>query len=173
MPAPNTCRNGQQAIQGRGQRHGPVARIAGEQFVAAVAGQRHGDVLPRQLRDVPGGNRRAVGERFVIMPDQLRQDLPRRRASPGTRGARSPNARRPGGRSASRRTPAPGNRSRRSSAAGSKFAGHQADDQRRIDAAGQERAERHVALQPQADGRFQRLPQPLDRLRFRQRSSRR
>ena len=39
--------------------------VAAERFVAAVARQRHRDVLARHLADVVGRNRRRIGERFV------------------------------------------------------------------------------------------------------------
>ena len=52
-------------------------RIAAEQLVAAVARQRHGDVLARQLRHVVGRDRGGVGERLVEVRDQLRDDEPR------------------------------------------------------------------------------------------------
>ena len=44
-----------------------VRRVAGEQLVAAVAGQADGHVLARELRDVEGRNRRRVGERLVVV----------------------------------------------------------------------------------------------------------
>ena len=43
---------------------------------------------------------------------------------------------------------------------------HQGDDEGRIDAAGEERPQRHVAPHPHRDGGFQQLPQPLRRISF-------
>ena len=62
----------QRALAGRShslQRVG-IRRVAGEQLVAAIARQAHGDVLPGQLRDVVGGNSRGVGKRFVVVKRQ-------------------------------------------------------------------------------------------------------
>ena len=57
--------------------HRPVASIAEEALVAAVAGQGHLDAAPRQLGDIPGRDRRGVGEGLAIVPHQPRQDCDR------------------------------------------------------------------------------------------------
>ncbi len=44
-----------------------VRRIAGEQLVAAVAGQAHRDMTARELGDVKRRDRRCVGERLVVV----------------------------------------------------------------------------------------------------------
>ena len=53
----------------------PVTRVAGPELVAAVARQRHGDVLARRRRHVVGRHRRRVGERLVEVPRELRQQI--------------------------------------------------------------------------------------------------
>jgi hypothetical protein len=54
-----------------------VMVIAGEELVAAVAGEGHGGALPRQSGDEVGGERRRVGERLVVDGRQLRDELQR------------------------------------------------------------------------------------------------
>ena len=51
-----------------------IARVAAEQLVAADAGQNHGDVLARELRDQIRRDERRVRDRLVHVPDQLRQE---------------------------------------------------------------------------------------------------
>ena len=48
----------------------PVAAVAAEALVAAVARQRDRHVLARELADAVGRNRRAVGVRLVVQPRQ-------------------------------------------------------------------------------------------------------
>ena len=50
---------------------GRVARVAGEGLVAAVAGERDRDVLPRHLREALRRDRGAVGEGLSVVADRL------------------------------------------------------------------------------------------------------
>ena len=50
-----------------------VALVAAEQFVAAHARKNDGHVLPRKLRNQEGRDERRVRDRFVHVPEQLRQ----------------------------------------------------------------------------------------------------
>src|SRR5205809_739692 len=52
-----------------------MARVAGEQLVAAVSGEGDGHVLARDLRDVEGGHGGRISERLVEVPDELRQQV--------------------------------------------------------------------------------------------------
>ena len=63
-----------------------VAVVAAEQLVAAVAAERHGDVLPRQLRHEEGRQLRRIGERLVEDVRQARDQ----RARPRRRRAAAP-----------------------------------------------------------------------------------
>ena len=51
--------------------HGPVAVVAPEQLVAAVAGQAHGHVLAGDPGDQHGGDLGGVGERLVVDGGQV------------------------------------------------------------------------------------------------------
>ena len=59
-----------------GEGQGPVAIIAAKQLIARVAGQGDRDGAASLPGDVPGGQRRAVGEGLVELPRQGRQGLP-------------------------------------------------------------------------------------------------
>ena len=48
-----------------------IAPIAAEILVAAIAGQRHGDMPPRKLAHTVGRNGRAVGIRLVVEPRKI------------------------------------------------------------------------------------------------------
>ena len=98
------------AIEHVGQPDRFVTRVAGEQFVAAIAGECHGHVLPGQLGKIPGRQGRAVGKGLVKMPDEPRQDLHRLAARRGTPRESFRIARPPAGRSAFRHIPARGSR---------------------------------------------------------------
>ena len=50
-----------------------VLAVAGEQFVAAFAGQHDRDVLARERRDEIQRHARRVRDRLVLVPDQARQ----------------------------------------------------------------------------------------------------
>ena len=64
------CRLGRRAARRR-------SGVAGEALVAAVAVQRDRHVLARQLGEVEARDRRAVGERLAVVPDEPRQELDR------------------------------------------------------------------------------------------------
>ena len=135
-----------------------VPRVAGPQLVAAVAGQRDGDELARRLRHVVGRHRRRIGERLVEVPRQLRQQ---RSTMSGVTVQRDGTRSRDAARRVSRvreLVVAPRGRSRPTIVTGGRGArlDHVGDDRGRVDAAGEERAERHVADQPQRDGLAQR-----------------
>ena len=51
-----------------------IAVVAGKQFVAAVAGQRHGNVVSGDPRDQASGDLRRIGERFVEPGGESRHD---------------------------------------------------------------------------------------------------
>ena len=125
-----------------------VAAVAAEALVAAVAGQRDGHVLARELADAVGRNRRAVGIRLVVEPrqrvDQVEvvaldpvDEVPRAVAIGDLLREARLVERRVGERDRAgvdRRRPT---------------ARHRRDDGARVDAAGQERAERHLGDHPQ------------------------
>ena len=122
---------------------GDVARVAGEDLVAAVAVERDGDVPARHLGKREGRNRGRVGERLAVMAHDARQQLDRARLDHQLRvlGAEAlgddPRKRQlvePLVREADRERPH-GRRGRLR---------HRRDDCRRIDAAREEGAERHV-----------------------------
>src|SRR5438132_6090626 len=52
-----------------------VAIVAGKQLVPAVAGKRHGHVLPRHFRDIVGGDHRRISERLFQASRQKLQRL--------------------------------------------------------------------------------------------------
>jgi hypothetical protein len=66
-----------------------VLVVAGEQLVAAVAGQHDFDVLGRQLRHHVGRDRRRIAEWLVEIPGQVFDDLHRVRLITRSRGDRS------------------------------------------------------------------------------------
>ena len=51
------------------------ARIAAEEFIAAVARKRHRHVLPGQARQRPGGYVGRIGERLIKVGKRLRQGI--------------------------------------------------------------------------------------------------
>ena len=53
--------------------HRLVSAVTEKALVAAIAVERDGHPAARQFRDVIGRDRRRVGERLAIMPDQPRQ----------------------------------------------------------------------------------------------------
>ena len=54
-----------------GERGVPMPRVAAEQLVRALAGERDGDVLRGELGEREEAERREVGERLVEVPDEL------------------------------------------------------------------------------------------------------
>ena len=70
----------------------PIPIVSGEQFVAAVPRQGHRHVLAGHFREIHRGNRRAVGERLVILPDQLAAESAGPRARRPVRDVRSADA---------------------------------------------------------------------------------
>ena len=59
------------------QLRGIKALVTGEELVAAVAGQGDRDLLACQFADQKGRNGAAIGERLVVMPDQIGQQVHR------------------------------------------------------------------------------------------------
>ena len=55
----------------------PIAWIAGQQLIAAVAIEHHGDKLPAELRHIVGRDRGRIRVRLVIDAYERRQDLQR------------------------------------------------------------------------------------------------
>ena len=54
-----------------------ITIVSGKQLVAAVAGQRHGDVLARHRRNEIGRDLRGIGERLVVPFRQARDNIER------------------------------------------------------------------------------------------------
>ena len=162
----------QRPAQPRGQRAerareglGRVLGIAGEQLVAALAGQHHGHGLARQLRHQVGGDRGRLRDRLVLVPHQARQlaqqvvgahhdlvvigvqvlgDAARERqlvvGGPGF-----------AGRARSCHGPAPGVEAHREGLDRAlEQVGHDAHHQARVHAPREQGAERHLAHEPQA-----------------------
>ena len=124
-----------------------VAVVAAEQLVAAVAGQAHRDVPPRQLatpgRSGSARSRRTARRRAPAAAGSTRQRLvAARRTARCDRcrgGAATACARAAPRRSRPRAKPIVNVRTGRGA-----LRLHQRDDRRRVDPAGEERAERHV-----------------------------
>ena len=128
----------------------PVATVAAEALVAAVAGQRHRHVPARELADPVGRQRRTVGVRLVVEAgqrvDQVEvvaldpiDEVPRPVALGDLLRVPGLVERRVGERDRARV-----DRLRRQ-------AGHRRHDRARVDAAGQEGAERHLRDHAQPD----------------------
>ena len=171
-PARQPCSGGSRAGSGMPRAKLVIAVVAGEQFVAAIARQRHRDVLARQRGDEIGRDLRGIGERLVI--DSGSRGITVSASSGvtielGVVGAEM----RGDGRAhaAPRRSPSRGSRSRRSRTGRAMRACISADDGRGIDAARQERAERHVGHHPHADRIAQQRVELLRRPRRRCRRS--
>ena len=135
--------------------HGPVAVVAAEHLVAAVAGEGHRHFAARHLREVHRGDGRAVGERLVVVPDQLGQNRQGVRLDDLLVVPRAEE----GGRLAGvgrlvELLDGKADRERVDRLGRQLL--HQARDDRRIDAAGEKRAQRHVAPHPQPHGLGQR-----------------
>ena len=133
----------------------PVAPVAAEALVAAVAGQRDGDVLAGELADAVGRNRRAVGVGLVVerreRVDEVEvvaldaiDEVPRVVAIGHLLGERR------------LVELGVGERDRAGVDRVGGHARHHRDDRAGIDAAGEERTQRHLGDHPQPD----RLAQP-------------
>ena len=156
---------GQRRRNALGQQRGVEAQIAGEQLVAAVAGEHDRDLLARQLRDEIGRHGRRIAERAVVVPDQRVDQIDRRRrdAELGVVGLEAL-----GGQPRVRglvvgRIPFEADAERLHRRR--HHPAHQTDDDRRVEAAAEERAERHVAHQPPLDRSRQPLADAGRRLR--------
>src|SRR4029077_14756779 len=60
-----------QAVQAREVAVHPVTLVTGEELVAAVAGERHGDGLAGELREEQRGNARDITEGLIEEADDL------------------------------------------------------------------------------------------------------
>ncbi len=78
-PAQHAARAVGDTLEQLGQRQRPVSVVPAEELVAGVAGQRDRHRAPGLACDVPRRQGRAVGERLVEVPGQLGQRLPRLR----------------------------------------------------------------------------------------------
>ncbi len=121
-----------------------IAGISGEELVAAVARERHGDVPARETRDDLRRDLRGIGEGLVVPSRQRRDDLARGAILDIELGMLGAEMGRHllgvAGLVESIRGEADGEGLHRARA----FRLHQRGDERRIDAARQERAERHI-----------------------------
>src|SRR5438093_8333622 len=142
-----------------------VAVVAGEQLVAAVAGQRDLHMLASQLRDEVRRDGRYVGEWLVEGAQKIVEEIEILGADYelvmlGPEPLRY--AACVGQLVVGRLPEADGERLDRDA----DFGGHERDDGGRIDATAQEGAERHVADQVRADGIAQHRPERLGCLRL-------
>ena len=154
------CNGARKALRGVRQ----VAEgVAAERLVAAIAAQRDRDVLPRHRRDVVGGNGGGVGKRLVECADDPVEHVVQARLDDfgvvrGVKAARGQRRRRQlvvRGRAEA---------DRRRNHIRPERVGHERDDQARVDTAGQERAERHFALEALPDALAQQRFQLGDRI---------
>ena len=138
------------------------SRVAREQFVPAVAAQRHGDVPPRESGEQIGGNDRGIGERLVQKRRHLGQHIQQRPALQdflaviGPVELRDP-ARVPGLVEGAFLEPDREGLDLR----GRPQLRHQRHHGARINAAAQEDPQRHIADEPEAHGLFEPLAQLL------------
>ena len=139
--------------------------VPGEELVAAVARERDGDVPGGQLRDHVGRDRRGVAERLVQIPGEVIDDLEGVRLEqelvvlgPEPLGHEPRVAR----LVVVRLREADRERLHRARVQPR----HGRHDRARIDAAAQERAQRHVAHEVQADGFLDELAEPLHEVRL-------
>ncbi len=121
-----------------------VAPVAAEDLVAAVARERHGHVLAGHARDEQRGHARGIGERLVEEPGQrverqLRVGLQTCRVVHGVQARRGAL----GDRQLVEGLLAEAHRAEHERVGAA--AGHGVGDRARVDAAGEEAAERHVA----------------------------
>ena len=136
--------------------------VAPEELVRALARQGDCDVFRGELRECEEPERREVGKRLVQVPDEIPEvDLERVERelelvvlAPELLGdepsfaqlVAGPGLREPNGKRLHRLGHVPG---------------HQGDDQARVQASAQHRAERNVAHQTKPDGLFELLQEPL------------
>ncbi len=139
------------------------ARVPREQLVAAVTGERHRHLLPRQARHDEGGDGRRVAERFVVVPRQLLDEIEalRLHAKLGVLGlVPLRHLRRPGGL-VPLGWPLEADGEGLDGLAGDLR--HGAHDERAVDAARQERAQRHVRDETLLHRRKEELTYPCRR----------
>ena len=143
-----------------------IAIVAAEQLVAAVARQHHGDVAARHLRDVPRRDRRRIGEWLVEVRHQIveNRDGVRLDDELVVVGAEMLRDQARVLQLVERRLVEADREGLHARAGGLR---HQADHHARVDAAGEKRAERHVADQMRGDGAGQHVAQLLDGVGFR------
>ena len=143
--------------------------VAAEQLVGSLAGQGHGHVLARELAQRQESERRQVRERLVQVPGELAQIVRARLVLElelvvlGAEGVGHP----PGVRQL-RVLSGETDRERLHRLA--HVPRHESDDQARVQAAAQHRAQGHVAHQPQADGLVELVEQELGPLLRRERA---
>ena len=63
-----TPKRGRDAVERGREVDGVVALVSGEQLVAAIAGERHGDIVARKLREVVRRHRRGIRVGLAVMP---------------------------------------------------------------------------------------------------------
>ena len=121
-----------------------VAVVAAEQFIAGVARQRDGDVPARELAQQHGGHLRRVGEGFVVDAGQARHHAEHIGGRDQQLGVFGPQLR--GGLARRGELVVAGIAESHREGAHTLRRGllHQRDDQRGVDAAGQERTQGHV-----------------------------
>ena len=148
---PSRAEAGKRAHAPRGGRRGSTERlrvrqVPGKQLVATVAGQTNRYVRARQLGDKKRRNRRRIGERLVVVDRQAvrHADAVRRHHPFVVVRAERPRGHSRGGQLVVLRIAKPDrkrlHRTRR-------VPGHEREYRRRIEAAAQERAQRHVRTQ--------------------------
>ena len=140
-----------------------VARVATEQLVATVARERDRHVATRELAHERGRDLRRVGERLVVHLRQARDHRARLAGGDVQLGVVGPEVTGDGA-GAARLVVAGLVEADRERADGPRALGlHERDDERRVDPAGQERADRDVGDHPQADALAQRGFHRVDR----------
>ena len=64
-----------QPLQLSAQPQRAISLVSGEQLVASVTRERHRDLVASQFRQVPGWNSGRIAERFVVVPDEIVDDI--------------------------------------------------------------------------------------------------
>ena len=151
-----------QVLPRRGERRRAVLPVAAEQLVGALAGQRDGHVLRRELGQREEAERGQLGDGLVQAPDQIleRDALVRHRELDLV----VVGAEQLGDATRVRELVALAvldEADREGLHRLAVRARHQRDDQAGVEPAAEHRAERHVAHQPQPDGAVELLEQPL------------
>ena len=139
--------------------------VPGEDLVAAVAGQRHGDVLPGEARDKQRRDLGGVGERLVVDVRQLRDDGARRARRYGELGMVRPEMPGDGRRRGRLVVPALLEADREGLHRPRTLCLHQRHYNGRIDAPREERTERHVRDQAPRNRVLKQPVEFLDHLR--------